>query len=151
MPSVSATGSNINSTPASAQDGESAKTKSSPTSGFQRRDIVSLSPEGQASGVMAELAGGSLADIDSQIGDAAQKLQRLKQAIAIAVASGDAETLEALADKVGQVAVQLGGLLGKITDRGRRIQVEDLLDLAKTLKKSAESAAKNIKQATGAS
>ncbi|MFD2263641.1 hypothetical protein ACFSM5_12145 [Lacibacterium aquatile] len=128
-----------------SQDGEASKAKPAGSGGFNRRDIVSLSPQGQASGVMSELAGNGLAAIDSQIAEAGQKLQRLKQAIEVAIASGDAETLEALASKVNQVAAQLGGLLGKITDRGRRIQVQDLLDFAEGLKNSAEAAARGFK------
>jgi hypothetical protein len=109
------------------------------------RDIVQLSPDGQGRSVMGELAGSSQSNIDGQISDAAEKLQRLKQAIDLAAAGGDAETLELLADKVAQVAVQLGGLLGKIVNRNQRQTVQDLIDLAKTLKTKADAAAQSLK------
>lgn len=115
------------------------------TGGSFPRDIVQLSPDGRMRSVMGELAGSSMTNIDGQISDAAEKLQRLKQAIDQAVAGGDADTLEALADKVAQVAVQLGGLLGKITNRAQRLTVQDLIDFAKGLKAKAESAAKGLK------
>lgn len=114
-------------------------------SGNFPRDIIQLSPDGQMRSVMGELAGSSQSDIDGQISDAAEKLQRLKQAIDLAAAGGDAETLEVLADKVAQVAVQLGGLLGKIVNRNQRQTVQDLIDLAKGLKSKADSAAKGLK------
>jgi|GEM_PF-3927064 len=138
--SVSASSSN--SLPSStAANGREAKK----SGGTFPRDIVQLSPDGQARSVMGELAGASQSDIDGQISDAAEKLQRLKQAIDLAAAGGDAEALEVLADKVAQIAVQLGGLLGKIVNRNQRQAVQDLIDLAKGLKAKADAAAKGLK------